>query len=91
MTSGKLQELLIFYRWTTNLHYQQHHYSGQNGITPLKAFNQFGYPIASLDKAFKMPKTKLPLEEGIILTHENCLIIYNDYEYIETFKFCLML
>ena len=106
------------------IHNQQHRYSSQNGMTPLTAFNKYGYPIAPLDKEFKMPTTKLPLEEGeihvirfirsdlkfnlfglsfpmpenvkyeyvkgIILTHENCLMIYNDYEYIASFEFWVM-
>jgi len=119
-----IEQLRASAKQIDKIHNQHHRYSSQNGMTPLQASNRFAYPIAPLDQAFKMPKTKLPLEEGeihiirfirsdlkfnifglsfpmpenvkyeyikgIILTHENCLMIYNDYEYITTFAFYLM-
>jgi len=103
------------------VHNHHHHYSTQGGMTPLRAFNTLGYPISPLEKTFKMPKQKLPLEDGeihlirfirsdlklkifgltfpvpekvkyeyvkaIILTHENCLILCHDDEYITRFPF----
>ena len=106
------------------VHNHHHHYSGQKGMTPIRAFSTFGYPISPLEKTFQLPKEKLPLEDGeihlirfirgdlkfnifglsfampekvkyeyvkgIIVIHENCLLIYNDNEYITTFAFPLM-
>ena len=46
------------------IHNHNHHYSTQGGMTPIKAFNKFNYPVSPLDNTFKMPKTKLPLDEG---------------------------
>jgi len=48
------------------VHNDTHHYSSQNGMTPNKAFQRFGYPYQVLPENYKMPATKIPLERGEI-------------------------
>lgn len=103
------------------VHNQTHHYSSQQGMTPMKAFSALGYPVAPLASTFKTPTNKLPVAEGeihiirfirsdlkfhvfdlsfpmpkdvryeyvrgIIVTHENCLMVYNDRHFIKSFHF----
>jgi hypothetical protein len=106
-----------------DVHNHNHHYSSQNGMTPVQVFQMNKYPIMKLDQSYEMPKNKIPLEDGeihvirfiwsdlifnifglkykvpkkaiyeyvkgIILTRENCLLIYKDCEYITQFPFTL--
>jgi len=48
------------------IHNTCHHYSSQNGKTPIEVFNLYGYPMAPLDESYKLPKNKIPLNDGDI-------------------------
>lgn len=48
------------------VHNDTHHYSSQNGMTPNKAFQRFGYPYQALPDNYQMPATKIPLARGEI-------------------------
>ena len=50
----------------TETHNNTHHYSTQNGMTPIQRMKYLHYPISLLDKNFVMPKERLPLNSGEI-------------------------
>lgn len=76
--NGTMQEHLLKHEYNSihqlqkasaqfdEIHNQTHHYSTQNGMTPQKALKLLGYPLALLNKSFKMPEGGMPLASGEI-------------------------
>ena len=48
------------------VHTTTHHYSTQEGMTPLQRREYLHYPLSLLDKNFIMPKERIPLNSGEI-------------------------
>lgn len=48
------------------IHNQSHHYSSQQGMTPLQCMKQYHYPLSRLDENYCLPQGKLPLNPGEI-------------------------
>lgn len=48
------------------IHNQTHHYSSQQGMTPLQCMKKYNYPLSQLDENYSMPQNKLPLKSGEI-------------------------
>ena len=61
-----LQALINAASHYDDVHNDTHHYSSQNGMTPNKAFQRFGYPYQVLPENYEMPAAKIPLESGEI-------------------------
>jgi hypothetical protein len=59
----QLQKASAYY---DQVHNETHHYSSQNGMTPIQAFKLFNYPISPLDQSYEMSDGTLPLERGEI-------------------------
>ena len=48
------------------IHNKSHHYSTQDGMTPIQRMQYLNYPFVLLDKEFVLPKKRLPLQNGEI-------------------------
>ncbi len=48
------------------IHNATHHYSTQQGMTPIQRMEYLHYPLTLLDKEFVLPKERLPLNSGEI-------------------------
>ena len=49
-----------------DIHNQTHHYSSQNGMTPMEAMKKYGHPWHILPEDYQMPQGEIEIEEGQI-------------------------
>lgn len=48
------------------VHNQTHHYSTQDGLTPIQCYQRFGYPLKTLDASYQTSPEPVPIEDGEI-------------------------
>jgi len=62
-TVDELQQAALHF---DEIHNQSHHYSTQNGLTPIAATKRFYYPLRALDTSFVISDKPIPLESDEI-------------------------